>query len=837
MFKSITLHCWACCLLILGTSSLLAAEQRRSVSFRRDIQPLLARRCFVCHGPAEQRAGLALHVRAAATAPTAAGNYAIVAGSPDDSRILSRVLSHDEQFRMPLEGPALSADEIGKLREWIAQGAEYTPHWAFVAPRRGQSPVADQAANHSAIDLFVSQRLEEAGLQAAPEADRHTLVRRLSLDLLGLLPKAEQVERFVHTSSENVYEELVDQMLQSEHFGERWGRHWLDLARYADTFGYERDDVRPNAWRYRDWVIRSINKNQPYDEFLTEQLAGDLLPDATVEQQVATGLHRMNTKNNESGINKEDYHNRETVDRVNTTATAMLGLTIGCAQCHDHKYDPISQKEFYQFYSFFNNVAEQDVDIQGTSEEQARYQQAVAALEARREQLKTRSAVLEEMKEHAAAAAWRLSLNNDPQVLADKLQSLGIAKSLRSSLERAGADQTAAQRRQVDAFWETLAALHDDTGKAMAQLSVQKRHLPKPYVMALQEKSEERRETFLLVRGDFKQKGERVESQTPAVLSLFRPRSEAPDRLDLARWIASRDNPLAARVAVNHFWKHLFGAGLVSTPDDFGVQGEPPSHPELLDWLAVELMESGWNRKHLVKTIVMSKTYRQSSFHRAEVQHVDPENRLLSHQARFRVEAEIVRDLFLDAAGLLHQHVGGPTIHPRVPAATEDLAYKYKTQWIVSDSPNCYRRGLYIHFKRTNPYPSLMMFDAPESNVCLAMRSRSNTPLQALATLNDPVFVECAQALGRDLAISNGVLEDRLQAAATRCLSRTFVNHEVRILLSLLKSQQAWYGEHPAEADRLVGNYAADGVPNAETAAWLAVARAVLNLDEFVTRE
>ena len=837
MLKSIALHCLASCLLMLGTSYLLAVEQQRSVSFGRDIQPLLARRCFVCHGPAEQRAGLALHVRASATAPTAFGNYAIVAGHPDRSELLSRVLSHDEGTRMPLEGPALSADEIGRLREWIAQGAEYTRHWSFVVPQRAELPAADQAASPSAIDLFVNQRLEEAGLQASPEADPHTLVRRLALDLLGLLPKAEQVKRFVQAFSEDAYEKLVDEMLQSEHFGERWGRHWLDLARYADTFGYERDDVRPNAWRYRDWVLQSINKNQPYDEFITEQLAGDLLPDATVDQQVATGLHRMNTKNNESGINKEDYHNRETVDRVNTTSTAVLGLTIGCAQCHDHKYDPISQKEFYQFYSFFNNVAEQDVDIQGTGEEQARYQRALSDLEAKREQLKTRRTVLEEMKEHAAAATWRLSLNNDPQVLADKLQSLEISESLRSSLQSSRAEQTAGQRRQVDAFWKTLVALHDDTGKALAQLSVQKRHLPKPYVMTLHEKAEERRETYLLVRGDFKQKGERVESQTPAALSLFRPRSEAPDRLDLARWITSQDNPLAARVAANHFWKHLFGAGLVATPDDFGAQGEPPSHPKLLDWLAVELMESGWDRKHLVKTIVMSKTYRQSSFHRAEVQQVDPENRLLSRQSRFRVEAEIVRDLFLDAAGLLHPDVGGPTIHPRVPAATEDLAYKYKTQWIVSDSPNCYRRGMYIHFKRTNPYPSLMMFDAPESNVCLAMRSRSNTPLQALATLNDPVFVECAQALGRDLAISNGVLEDRLQAAAARCLSRTFTAHEVRILLSLLQSQRVWYGDHPAEADHLVAEYAAAGVPNTETAAWLAVARVVLNLDEFVTRE
>ena len=807
------------------------------VSFSRDIQPLLAKKCFVCHGPADQQGGLALHIRESATTSSDSGDSAIVPGRPEMSQLLARVESADDDLRMPHDAPPLNEQEINLLRRWIRQGAEYTPHWSFVPPQRTLPPAADDSESHSAIDRFVKLRLDEAGLRASPEADRPTLIRRLFIDLLGLLPAPQRVAQFVRDRSPNAYEQLVDELLASEHFGERWGRHWLDLARYADSFGYERDDVRPNAWRYRDWVIHSINNNQPYDQFITDQLAGDLIPDATTEQQIATGLHRMNIKNNESGINKEDYRNRETVDRVNTTATALLGLTLGCAQCHSHKYDPLTQQEFYQFYAFFNNVEEHEVDIEGTPEEQARYKAALDAFEAKSEQLKTRQRVLEEMKQHSAAASWQASLTDGSETLADKLKSLDLADELRTNLQLPAAELSPEQHQTIAAFWQTLSARHDDAGKAIAQLSVQKRHLPKPYIMTLREKSEDRRTTHLLIRGDFKRKAERVEAQTPAVLNPLDPRGDTADRLDLARWLISPANPLVARVAVNHFWKHLFGSGLVSSVDDFGTQGEPPSHPKLLDWLAFELIESGWNRKHSVKTIVMSRTYRQSSRHSPELELSDPENRLLARQSRFRVEAEIVRDLFLNAGGLIHHQIGGPTIHPWAPAATEKLAYKYKTRWILSDRPDRYRRGMYIHFKRTNPYPSLIMFDSPESNVCLGMRNRSNTPLQALTTLNDLVFVECAQALGRDLAVSSGPPAERLQIAGTRCLSRTFAAAEVEILMSLFESELSWYREHPAEAKRSVGDYPAAGVPNAVTAAWLAVARAILNLDEFVTRE
>ena len=819
--------------LIPLTLSPASAESGKKISFSRDVQPLLAKRCFVCHGPADQEGGLALHVRQTATAVSESGHRAIVPGQPENSHLLRRVLSRDKELRMPQEAPPLDQREIDILRTWIAQGAEYSRHWSFQAPKRPTLPEQPGPA----IDAFIRDRLKDARLVPAVEADRRTLIRRLSIDLLGLLPSTQRLERFLTDRSEHAYESLVDELLASPHFGERWGRHWLDLARYADSFGYERDDVRPNAWRYRDWVIHSINDNQPYDRFVIEQLAGDLLPEATNNQRIATGLHRMNIKNNESGINKEDYRNRETVDRVNTTATAILGLTLGCAQCHSHKYDPISQKEFYEFYSFFNNIEEHNIDIQGTPDDQARYKQALAVYNARSTRLKTRRTVLAEMKKHAGLIAWQASLKGDTKALAGKLQVLGLTDAVRTRLARPHSELTFGEQAAVAVFWKSLAARHDDTGKAIAQLSVQNRHLPKPYLMTLREKAKGRRTTHLLVRGDFKRKGEPVASRTPQVLPPLRSRQPSADRLDLALWMVRPDNPLAARVAVNHFWKHLFGAGLVSSVDDFGSQGEPPSHPRLLDWLAVELIESGWNRKQIVKTIVLSDTYRQSSHLKSSHQSVDPDNRLLARQSRFRVEAEIVRDLYLNAGGLIHHKLGGPTIHPQTPPSTEDLAYKYKTRWVVSDRPDRYRRGMYIHFKRTNPYPSLLMFDGPESNVCQAIRNRSNTPLQALVTLNDPVFVECAQALGRDMAIASGSRSRRLDQMGRRAISRRFTRQETRILLSLFEAEHKWYREHSQEAEQVLGEFSARESDNATTAAWVAVARAILNLDEFVTRE
>jgi hypothetical protein len=803
------------------------------ISFSHDIQPILAKRCFSCHGPAEQEAGLAFHDRSLATTESDSGAVAIVPGKPQASELIQRVSSHDELTRMPPEGEPLSPDEVKLLADWISAGAVYAPHWAFVKPQRPAAPEIGTISHaHNSIDRFVLKKLDAIGLTPSPPASPAKLVRRLYLDLIGLLPPSAETTAFENGETE--YSDIVDRLLDSEHFGERWGRHWLDLARYADTFGYERDDVRPNAWRYRDWVIRSLNCNQPYDHFLREQLAGDLLDSPSLDQRIATGLHRMNIRNNEAGINKEDYRNREMVDRVNTTSTSMLGVTLGCCQCHSHKYDPFSQTEYYQLYAFFNNIELKDADIEGTSAEQEKFKKAQAELDAHKKQLEDRKKLIGEMTAHNSFSAWR---GDD----------LGRTERLISLLELT--DPVSAAFRQSDSdpatlaeFWDSLDGRADDTSKALKQLSVQRRHLPKPYIMTLAEASENRRSTHVLTRGDFKLHGPQVQAGTPNVLPPLTARGEVPDRLDLAKWITSSDNPLTARVAANRIWSHLFERGIVTSVDDFGTQGEPPTHPKLLDWLAVEFMESGWDRKHLIRTIVHSATYQQSS-RVIEPDHPDhqhafgPDNTLFARQSRFRVESEIVRDLFLDASGLLHRRVGGPTVHPMLPAAVSDLGYKYKTRWVVSDQPQRYRRGLYIHFKRTNPYPTLLMFDGPESNVCQAMRNRSNTPLQALATLNDPVFVECAQALGHSLARTQATDESRLEILGTRCLSRIPGPREVGALLQLLNAERSWYREHPDAAAGFVNEYSAHPIEDHETGAWIAVARTVLNLDEFVTRE
>lgn len=816
----------------LSCLALISASCADEVSFSRDIQPILAKRCFVCHGPADQESGLALHDRSIAIGEAESGAVAIVPGDVAASELLRRVTCDDESERMPPEGVPLTEKQVDLLRRWIAEGAEYAPHWAFVKPVRAKTPIVQHPERtKNPIDNFVQEKLDAIDLQPAPRADPAKLVRRLYLDLVGLLPDSKDVLAFER--EEISYSNLVEKLLASEHFGERWGRHWLDLARYADSFGYERDDVRPNAWRYRDWVIQSFNQNQPYDDFVVEQLAGDLFEHPTQNQRIAAGLHRMNIKNNEAGINKKDYRNREIVDRVNTTSTAMLGLTLGCCQCHAHKYDPLSHADYYQFYAFFNNTETKNLDIEGTVEEQQRYQRAKAKLDRHRKELEERKTFIGQLRKETSLLAWLESDQANAAQLADKLALEETWTAILGSPSE--------HRERVEQLWQSLSGREDDVNKAKRQLSVEERHLPKPYVMTLEERAEERRKTHVLIRGDFKTKGDEVHATTPAILPAMSARNTTPDRLDLARWIANEENPLAARVAVNHIWMHLFGRGIVRSVDDLGTQGEPPTHPELLDWLASEFMESGWDRKHLIRLIVESATYQQSSRVRQsdDPRHAiafGPENELFARQSRFRVESEVVRDIFLDAAGLLARNLGGPTVRPVVPAAVTDLAYKYKTQWIVSSKPQRYRRGLYIHFKRTNPYPTLLMFDGPESNVCEAMRTRSNTPLQALATLNDPVFVECAQALGATLAQMQTADTERLDWLAGRTLARSMQLHERKALLKLLQQEREWYRDHPDAAKEFVGEYSSAST-EIETAAWAAVARAVLNLDEFVTRE
>ena len=760
----------------------------RTIDFPRDIKPLLARSCLSCHGPEKQRGGLRLDSRAAALEGGNSGPV-LKPGNATHSRLLLAVAGLDPEVKMPPKGkPPLTVAEVALLRAWIEQGLRWPAdgagvtsrpkanHWAFRAPQGPPLPaVKNRGWVRNAIDFFVLARLEKEGLSPAPEADRTTLLRRLGLDLIGLPPTPEEVDAFVADDRPDAWERLVERLLASPHYGERWGRHWLDAARYADSDGYEKDSGRPFAWRWRNWVINALNRDLPYDRFTVEQLAGDLLPGATLDQKVATGFHRNTLTNKEGGADQEQFRVEAVVDRVNTTARVFLGLTLGCAQCHDHKYDPLSQREYYQFFAFFNSDVE--VNIPAPTADSA-------ATDARRS---------------AAHAARRRSLLTAiEQARSNKAQVNQLKKKL-AVLDRSAPTPTLAQ---------TLAL-----GKA--------------------------RKTHIMVRGDFLRRGAEVRPGVPAILPPLRGISgKGPTRLDLARWIAAPDNPLTGRVLVNGVWSKYFGRGLVATPEDFGTQGEKPSHPELLDYLATEFMRRGWSLKELHRLIVTSATYRQASRLTPELARRDPLNVLLARQSRQRLEAEIIRDVALSAGGLLVPTIGGPSVRPPQPSGISELTYAGSARWVESKGPDRYRRGLYTWFQRTSPYPMLLTFDAPDSNVCCVRRDRTNTPLQALTLMNDAVFVECARALGRRIIAEKpgaGVRE-RVRHGFRLCLGRQPAEREAKRLARLYDELLTLCRANPAEAAKLAGK-GTKGFDAAEGAAWVALARALMNLDEFIMRE
>jgi len=775
----------------------------KKIDFAAQIQPLLAKRCQRCHGPDLQESDLRLDVGSSAL-KGGAGGPVIVPGRSDKSPLVHRISGAAADERMPPEGEGepLSKAEVALIRAWIDQGADWpdapaanearrSSHWSFQPVVRGPAPAVRNAGwVRNPIDAFVLEPLEEQGIEPSPEAGRGTLIRRLSLDLLGLPPAPEEVEAFENDSSPDAYEKLVDRLLASPHFGERWGRHWLDLARYADSDGYEKDGFRPHAWRYRDWVISAINADVPFDQFTIEQLAGDLLPNPTPDQLIATGLHRQTLINTEGGVDQEEFRVKAVVDRVNTTGTVWLGLTVGCAQCHSHKYDPISQTEYYQLFAFFNNADDADYNFPATGPEGEKFAAA--------------------LKKHQESVA--------------KIEA-EIAQA-----RREGADPAGKLKQLVD----SLMRLEREAPKS-----------PAGAAMVFTERSD-RRKSHVLLRGDFLRRGAEVQ---PAALRVLHPLDDIPDerapnRLDLARWLVDPENPLAGRVFVNRAWMHLFGRGLVATPDDFGSTGEKPSHPALLDWLASEFYRVGGSRKALLKLIVTSSAYRQASHPRPELEAIDPYNALVARQSRQRVEAEIVRDLCLAAGGLLSRRVGGESIRPPLPPSVAEVSYASSIKWKVSAAPDRHRRGLYIAFQRTIPYPSLMAFDCPDGVVTSVSRSRSNTPLQALTVLNDPVFFECARAMGARL-LREGPGDDaaRLDLAGQIALGRRWTGDERDRLLQLLEEQRASYRLDPRAAREYAGEalvpieQLTNDEAAVETAAWISVASALMNLDEFVTRD
>lgn len=783
----------------LGLVSPLAQAGR----YNNQVKPILSQHCFACHGSdAKQRKGeLRLDVP-----PTEAGYSAerlqkVFASGRHGSAIYTRITTSDAEEHMPpVDKPALSAAEIEVIGQWLDDGAPYEKHWAFVAPAWPQIPDASKTIwAKGPIDALVLARLEEKGITPSPLADPVTQIRRVFLDLTGIPPTPEEVDSFTSDPSDTKYEALVDQLLASPHFGERWARHWLDQARYADSNGYSIDGPR-TIWPYRDWVINAINADMAFDDFVRDQIAGDLVPGATEAQKVATGFNRNTMINQEGGIDKEEFRIEAVMDRVNTTGSVFLGLTLGCAKCHDHKYDPIFQKEYYQLFAFYNDDDEVDLDLP-TPEQREK----LAAIRATVAEQQTKRDAYRDTALRDKLGPWAAALSEE------QTRDWGLKE--KAAIKLPVADWTAEQRGLLEKRFLAADAEFQAFEKAIADENGKVGSLVRTMVLA---RRAQPRETHLFIKGDFTRKGDIVTPATPAVLHPL-PKSESLTRLDLANWLVDRSNPLTARVTVNRFWLALFGRGLVETENDFGYQGALPTHPELLDYLANEFIAKGWSVKSILREIVLSSTYRQASLARPDLEIVDPRNFLLARQNRVRLDAEIIRDAALAASAQLDPTIGGPSVYPPLPDGVMKLGQSDNRVWETSTGKDRFRRGMYTYFWRATPHPSLVVFDAPDALVACTRRTRSNTPLQALTLLNDQAYVEHARALAKRIVeMPMASDSERLDFAFRVCLSRAPQGNEKAVLSDLL---------------------ALGGPTQAPEKSWLMVARTLLNLDEFITRE
>ncbi len=692
----------------------------------------------------------------------------------------------------------------------LATALNAADHWSLVPVRRPEPPKVN-ATGLNEVDRFIRARLEKEGIAPSPEASKAVLLRRLSLDLIGLPPTPAEIAAFLADQQPGAWQRQVNRLLASPHYGEKWGRHWLDQARYADSDGFRGDRFRPYAWRYRHWVIDALNRDLPFDQFTLEQLAGDLLPNATPDQRIATGFHRNTLTNREGGIDPEQFRVEQVIDRTNTVGTVWLGLTVGCAQCHDHKYDPISQRDYYRLFAFFNNADEDHMEAPMPGE-LGPHLQARPAYDAKRRE------ILEAHNAPKLQAEWEAGMFEASAHPGKRLDWDHAFDDLRTDCEDGekilrtpAASRTRRQAKILtDYFLGNYGRVISKERKAELKFDAVVKQLREldatlPLVSEAPVLRAFDRKTHLLMRGDFKQPGAAVEPGTPAALPPLDAAGARPTRLDLARWLVTRENPLTARVAVNRIWQEYFGRGLARTSENFGNQGERPSHPELLDWLAAEFMESGWSLKHIHRLIVSSAAYRQSSHSRADLAERDPENKLLARQTRLRLTAEAIRDSALAASGLLSPEVGGPSVRPPQPGGEKG--------WKESIGPARYRRGMYIQLNRTAPYPLMVNFDAPNGYGALCRRGRSNTPLQALNLLNDPAFIEAARTLAwRTETEGYRDFEPRLDRMFELCLARKAAPDERDWLQTYWKSQPA-------------------------AMAWTGLASVLLNLDEFITRE
>ena len=776
---------------LVAASASLAADQ--APSFTRDIKGLLSNRCVRCHGPdAGSRhgggdGGLRLDTFAGATADLG-GHAAIVPGRPDASEIIARITSDDPDLVMPPPdaGERLPAKQVELLKRWIAAGATYEPHWAYVSPTRPPLPTVKNAAwPKNGIDRFILARLEAEGLAPQPEADRPTLARRLALDLTGLPLSPDEIDAFVADTAADAVEKLVDRLLAHDGYGEHMARQWLDLARYADSAGYA-DDPPRTIWGWRDWVVRAFDANMPFDQFTLRQIAGDLLPNATLDDKVATGFHRNTLTNSEGGTIDEEFRTVAIVDRVNTTMSTWMGTTIACCQCHDHKYDPLSQQEYFGLYAVLNNTADTD-----RKDENPVVRIPWGPIDARRAAVEQEIAEIERQLPPPAKNAIE-----PPEFRPVR----DLVKGLRKKLD----DEKPA----------SVPVLEELAG-------------------------DKRRVTKLQHRGNWQDLGPVVAEGVPAV---FPPPEVGEggrlDRMMLAKWLVDARNPLTARVVANRLWERLFGIGIVATSEEFGSQGELPSHPELLDWLACELVDRGWDMKAILRLMVTSAAYRQTSRATPELIARDPENRLVACGPRVRLSAEVIRDQALFVAGLLSRKKGGPSVHPPQPNLGLSAAFGGGIDWRTSDGEDRYRRALYTTWRRSNPYPSMATFDAPSREVCTVRRPRTNTPLQALVTLNDPVYVEAAQALARRMVREGGSTSPERAARGFRIvLARQPTPAEIDRLVRLHDDALAGFKNDPDDAKKMatdpLGPVPSDlAVALDELASWTVVANVILNLDE-----
>jgi hypothetical protein len=863
--------------IFVATLWLVAAwvDANDKIEYNRDIRPILTDACFKCHGPAARKGGFRLDLREEAVKPTKSGTSPIIAGKPEQSELIRRIFTTAEDEVMPPRSSPriLKAAEKELLKKWIVQGAVYQKHWSFEPPVKAELPKVDGTRYQNPIDIFLAARLRREGLSMSPQADRTTLIRRVAFALTGLPPTPAEVDEFLRDSraakpqaEDLAYEKMVDRYLASNRYGEEMARHWLDVARYADTHGLHLDNER-QMWLYRDWVIKAFNDNLAFDRFTVEQLAGDLLPNPTNEQLIATGFQRCNVTTGEGGSIDSEWVFRNALDRTNTMTETWLGLTAGCAVCHDHKFDPISAKEYYSLYAFFYSADGPALDgnalltapivkksMPAAEKKLAELTQQIAkVVQERTAKLKTLAYVdpaeivpaeMEPSKTADDAAhsfkAWRNQKKHDIK---------NLPKDIGALLKQTKRDEAGEQKLRDYYLQNICAAIKpgfDALNQQLAALTKERtgvdQSIPGTFVF---KELERPRDSFVMMRGQYDKPGDKVEPNTPSALPPLvkaKPGGRA-NRLDLARWLVAPEHPLTARVAVNRIWQQLFGTGLVKTSADFGAQGEPPSHPELLDYLAVRFREQGWDVKALVRLMVTSAAFRQSSSATPELLKRDPENRLYARGPRFRLDAEQIRDNALFVSGLINLEMGGRGVRPyQPPKIWEPVAFTGSNTGTYTQDKGAalYRRSIYTFLKRTAPPPYLANFDAPNRESMCSGRERSNTPLQALQLMNDVQHFEAARKLAERILVEGGKSPaERIRFAYRLLLAREPESLEIGIVQKTLEQHLDRFhkDEEAAKKTIRVGESPLrPGLAEPELAAYTLIANLLLNLDETVTR-